>query len=78
MGLWGVGALRTVCRQTAEREISMLRASQGNSEARFEISDPENAKAEDLAESPRADPEVGYFGGLGGGVIYRTPFGGSL
>ena len=78
MGLWSVGALRTVCRQTAEREISMLRASQGNSEARFGISDPENAKAELLAAGPRPDPEIGYFGGPYGGVIYRTPVGGAL
>ena len=78
MGLFGVGALRTVCRQTAERKIPMLRASQGNSEARFEISDPENAKAEVLAEGPRPDPEIGYFGGLFGRVIFRTPVGGSL
>ena len=78
MGLWSVAALRTVCRQTPQREISKLRASQSNSEARFEISDPENAKAELLAAGPRPDPEIGYFGGTCGGVIYRTPVGGAL
>ena len=56
----------------------MLRASQSNSEARFEISDPENAKAELLAAGPRPDPEIGYFGGTCGGVISRTPIGGAL
>ena len=78
MGLLSVGALRTVCRQPPQREISMLRASQSNSEARFEISDPENAKAELLAAGPRPDREIGYFGGTCGGVFYRTTVGGAL